>query len=60
MTDRTYFQRRAMQEMALASSAANGRVAAAHGAMAAAYFKHLAMIAEVEERLLNLNRPPQL
>ncbi len=60
MIDRTYLKRRATQEANLASSAANRRAAAAHGAMAAAYFKQLADIAELEELSLIEQRPPRL
>lgn len=48
MTDRTYLKRRAEQEADLASKASHRRAAAAHDAMAAAYFKQLAAIAELD------------
>lgn len=60
MTDRTYLERRALQEVALASGALNGRVAAAHNAMAAAYFRQIATLAHLEELRLGQQRPPQL
>lgn len=60
MTDRAYLKRRAAQETALASISTNRRAAAAHDAMASAYFKDLAKLADAEERLLRLQRPPQL
>jgi hypothetical protein len=59
MTDGTYLKRRAAQEAELASSAMNRRVAAAHDAMAAAYFRQLAALADLEDRLLRTQRPPQ-
>ena len=60
MTERTYLKRRAVQEAALAYTATNRRAAAAHDAMAAAYFLQLARLAEVEELRLRQQRPPQL
>lgn len=60
MTDRTYIQRRAVQESDLASKATNCRAAAAHNALAAAYFAKLAALADWEERQIALHRPPQL
>ena len=60
MIDRSYLQRRAVQEAELAFHAANRRAAAAHDAMAAAYFRQLALLAETAERRLRLQRPPQL
>jgi hypothetical protein len=59
MTDATYLKRRAAQEAELASGAMNRRVAAAHDAMAAAYFRQLAALADLEDRLLRTQRPPQ-
>lgn len=60
MTDRTYLKRRASQEVDLACSATNRRAAAAHDAMAAAYFRQLAALAELDERLISQRRPRQL
>ena len=60
MTDHSYLKRRAAQETALASSATNARVAAAHDALAAAYLMQLANHAEMEERWLRQQRPAQL
>lgn len=60
MIDRTYLKRRALQEAALASSAADRRAAAAHDVMAAAYFRKLATLAQLEERWLGQRRPAQL
>ena len=60
MTDRAYLERRAAQEALLACNAATGRAAAAHDAMAAAYFLQLASLAAFEERRLRDQRPPQL
>lgn len=60
MTDSTYLKRRAAQESELASIATNRRAAAAHGAMAAAYFRQLASLAEAEARYLLQQRPIQL
>ena len=59
MIDRSYLKRRAVQEAELASHATNRRAAAAHGAMAALYFRQLALLAQAEERRLRLERPPQ-
>jgi hypothetical protein len=59
MIDRTYLKRRAAQEAELASTATDRRAAAAHDVMAAAYFTQIAAIAESDERLLRLRRPPQ-
>lgn len=55
-----YLKRRATQEADLASSATNRRAAAAHAAMAVAYLRQLAMLAELEERQLAQQRPTQL
>lgn len=60
MIDRSYLKRRAAQEADLASRAANRRAAAAHDAMAAAYFRQLAEFAELEELRLSEQRPPRL
>ena len=60
MTNHSYLKRRAAQETALASSATNSRVAAAHDALAAAYLRQLANLAEMEERHLRQQRPAQL
>ena len=60
MTDRAYLKRRAAQEAELATKSTNRRVAAAHDAMAATYFRQLAYIAEAEERRVAQQRPPQL
>ena len=60
MIDRDYLRRRAAQEIELASSASHCRAAAAHDAMAAAYLRNLATLAEAEERRVNRQRGPQL
>jgi hypothetical protein len=60
MNDHSYLKRRAAQETALASSATNSRVAAAHEALAAAYFRQLAGLAELEERHLRQQKPAEL
>jgi hypothetical protein len=60
MTDQSYLKRRAAQETALASKATNSRVAAAHDALAAAYLRQLAKLAEMEEWGLQQQRPAQL
>jgi hypothetical protein len=60
MSDQNYLKRRAAQETALASQATNSRVAAAHDALAAAYFRQLANLAEMEERRLRQQRPARL
>ena len=59
MIDRSYLKRRAVQEAQLAFHATNRRAAAAHDAMAAVYFRQLAVLAESEERRLRLRRPPE-
>lgn len=59
MIDRSYLKRRAVQEAELASHATNRRAAAAHEAIAALYFRQLAILAESEEQRLRLGRPPQ-
>ena len=56
MIDRAYLERRAADEAELASRATNSNAAAAHKAMAAAYLKELARLAEQEERRLRLER----
>jgi hypothetical protein len=48
MTERDYLERRAAQEIGLASGATDRRAAAAHDAMAAAYFRELARLEELE------------
>jgi hypothetical protein len=60
MIDRTYLKRRAAQEADLACRATDHRAAAAHEAMAAAYFKELARISEAQERGMKLELPPEL
>lgn len=60
MTDWIYLKRRAAQESELASSATNGRAAAAHDAMALAYFKKLAVLADIEEQRIARKRPALL
>ena len=60
MTDRTYLARRAVQEADLAARASSARAAAAHDAMAAAYFMQLAKLVEQEEHYLARKRPAQL
>ena len=60
MIDRSYLKRRAVQEAELASRAKDRRAAAAHDAMAAVYFRQLAVLAESEEQRLRLERPPQI
>jgi hypothetical protein len=60
MVDEYYLRRRAAQETDFASRATNRRVAAAHDAMAAMYFSQLASIAELQERRLAQQRPPEL
>ena len=60
MTDRMYLKRRAAQENHLASTATNRRAAAAHDAMAAAYFRELARLAELDALWLDHQRPAQL
>jgi hypothetical protein len=60
MNDSNYLRRRAVQEAELASKAVNGPIAAAHDAMAAAYFRQLANLAEQEEQRLSQLRPPEL
>jgi hypothetical protein len=57
MTDRTYLNRRAAQQANLASKAISRRAAAAHDAMAAAYFSQLAKLAELDELRLGEQRP---
>ena len=57
MTDQAYLKRRAAQESELASSATDRRAAAAHDAMALAYFKKLAMLADLEEQRIAHKRP---
>jgi hypothetical protein len=52
MTDRSYLERRVTQETTLASIATNSRAKAAHDLMAAAYFRELERLAELEERQL--------
>jgi len=59
MTDQAYLKRRAAQEAELASSATNRRAAAAHAAIAAAYFGQVAALAELEERRLRQRSPRQ-
>jgi len=59
MTDQAYLERRAAQEVELASNATNRRAAAAHDAMAAVYLSQIAAFAQSEERRLTLQRPPQ-
>jgi hypothetical protein len=60
MIDAIYLKRRAVQEALLASNATDRRAAAAHDAIAAAYFLQVAALAEVEDRRLDRLRPPQL
>lgn len=60
MTDRTYLKRRAEQEADLASRASHRRAAAAHDAMAAAYLRQLAAIADLDALEIGLRRAPQL
>jgi hypothetical protein len=60
VTDRAYLERRAAQGAQLADSATNGRVAAAHDAMAATYFRELAKLAEREEQRVAIRRSRQL
>ena len=60
MNDRTYLERRALQEAQLASAATNGRAAAAHDLMAAVYYKELASLAQLEEQRLAIQRPVKL
>jgi hypothetical protein len=59
MMDEAYLKRRAIQEAELASNASHRRAAAAHDAIAAAYFRQLAALAESKERRLREKRPPQ-
>jgi hypothetical protein len=59
MIDRSYLKRRAVQEAQLAFHATNRRAAAAHEAMAAVYFRQLAVFAQTEEQQLRAARPPQ-
>jgi hypothetical protein len=53
-------ERRAAQEAQLADSATNGRVAAAHDAMAATYLREFAKLAELEQQRVVIQRPRQL
>lgn len=56
MTDRAYLERRAAQEIGFASRATDRRAAAAHDAMAAAYLRELARLAELEAGQIELRR----
>lgn len=60
MTDRMYLKRRAAQETDLASKAVNRRAAAAHDAMAVAYLRQLAKLADMEALRLDQQRPLHL
>lgn len=60
MNDPTYLKRRAAQEAELASGAADRRAAAAHAAIALAYFRKVAALAACEEQQLAQERPSQL
>lgn len=49
MNDLAYLKRRALEEEQLATAATNGRAAAAHDMMAAAYLREIANLMEREK-----------